>query len=45
MTGNGLSEAIPPAYTEWVGSQIMTYLRRDELASVATDSSPSGGAS
>jgi DNA (cytosine-5)-methyltransferase 1 len=27
MTGNGLSEAIPPAYTHWVGSQLMAYLR------------------
>lgn len=28
MTGNGLSEAIPPAYTQWVGTQLHTYLTR-----------------
>lgn len=26
MTGNGLSEAIPPAYTAWVGQQLMNHL-------------------
>lgn len=26
MTGNGLSEAIPPAYTRWVGTQLLAYL-------------------
>lgn len=27
MSGNGLSEAIPPAYTAWVGAQVLAALR------------------
>jgi DNA (cytosine-5)-methyltransferase 1 len=30
MTGNGLSEAIPPAYTRFVGAQILASLATDE---------------
>jgi len=26
MTGNGLSEAIPPAYTRWIGQQLMMHI-------------------
>jgi DNA (cytosine-5)-methyltransferase 1 len=28
----GLSEAIPPAYTEWIGAQLLGHLRRDARA-------------
>lgn len=28
MTGNGLSEAIPPCYTRWVAGQILTQIRK-----------------
>ena len=27
MTGNGLSEAIPPAYTRWIGAQLLTHIQ------------------
>ncbi len=32
MTGNGLSEAIPPAYTRWVGDQLLRHLETSEVA-------------
>ncbi|GAA0255781.1 DNA cytosine methyltransferase [Cryptosporangium japonicum] len=32
MTGNGLSEAIPPAYTRCVGTQLLEHLTRSEVA-------------
>jgi DNA (cytosine-5)-methyltransferase 1 len=28
MTGNELSQAIPPAYTEWIGAQLLASLER-----------------
>ncbi|MFI6261355.1 DNA cytosine methyltransferase [Micromonospora sp. NPDC051006] len=33
MTGNGLSEAIPPVYTRWVGAQLLAYLNGTRPAS------------
>lgn len=42
MTGNGLSEAIPPAYTRWVGAQLLALLDTD-LALSATRPYPGGG--
>lgn len=34
MTRNGLREAIPPAYTEWIGSQILVTLESREKVSL-----------
>lgn len=31
MTGAGLSQAIPPAYTRWVGDRLMAVLQRQEV--------------
>jgi DNA (cytosine-5)-methyltransferase 1 len=44
MTGNGLSEAIPPVYTEWVGRQLMAHLRKGSgQVAVDTGSKSSAG--
>lgn len=32
VSQHGLAEAIPPAYTEWVGSQLMAHLRQEAAA-------------
>jgi DNA (cytosine-5)-methyltransferase 1 len=32
MTWDELREAIPPAYTEWIGTQLLTMLRHKEMA-------------
>jgi DNA (cytosine-5)-methyltransferase 1 len=30
MTLNELSQAIPPAYTEWIGARLMEYLNNQD---------------
>lgn len=44
MTGNGLSEAIPPAYTRWVGVSLLTAIGRADVAFSATRPYPTDGA-
>lgn len=43
MTNAGLSEAIPPAYTQFIGEQLMAVVRNPDLTLVTTGSNPSGG--
>jgi DNA (cytosine-5)-methyltransferase 1 len=35
MTGAELSQAIPPAYTFWIGTQLMSYLKRKQTNEMA----------
>jgi len=32
MTYRGMSQSIPPAYTEWVGSQVLAHINREAVA-------------
>ncbi len=44
MTRAELSEAIPPAYTEWIGNQLMSRLRAEMGGRAPRPSQPAGAA-
>ena len=42
MTWPDLTEAIPPAYTSWIGAQLMTHLRQGETCDLGPCAAPRG---
>ena len=42
MTWPDLTEAIPPAYTRWIGAQLMTHLRASEPCDLGSCAAPRG---